>query len=323
MIGQIRCSLISVSAPAVQHILKADVSQLKWSGNLRNLINELKELLWERDRAYVARYTHGPKVDVSIKAERVNDDGVREEVRYLKIPLVPTRVTTLLSSSRDKVYTALNTYCITQKVVLGWRKKCIYFLPYSMTNEMLKAIEEANDYVRQARRIMDDYLSSPYFNKLNEILLSYGLIKHRLGLQSTDIGTVTYSLTPIVFDPEVLKDYVEPKLMEDVRRIIEQRKRSIVEEAVKVLRLRISEVAEQILKQKVTEMDVEQALEKLANLAEDVGLSAIKHSVIPKLRDEFTKAIEGGYVIDVKAVNSRVAAALKEVVVLAQAPAGA
>jgi len=319
MIGRIRCSLINVSAPATSHVMEFDVSALRWSGDLRNMLNELREAMRERDEEYAIRYIHGSKMDISIRHERVNHDtNVREEVRYLKVAMCPSRVNTLLSVARDKVYTALNTYCITQKIIVGNKRKCVYFLPFSSTNDMLSAIADANKMVREAQKILNEYVKSKHFDRINSILVKYKLLDEPLKTLQP-IPEITYSLTPIVFDPDVLREYIEPKLMADVERQIVGRKKAIVQEAIKLVQVRINQIVDSILKQKVNEMDVQQAINRLKALVDDVGLSNIPVLAreLDSLHDTFVQAIQNGYVFDTKEVGNRVTSLLKEVASMA------
>ncbi|MEM4301531.1 MAG: hypothetical protein QXQ70_03065 [Candidatus Caldarchaeum sp.] len=273
-------SIINIYAPAPLYRHSVDVSMLKWSGNLRNFINDLKELVRQMDEHYAERAIRGRNLQVNVKPVKVSGD--REELRTLDVPIVPSRVENILASVRKELYDGINSICpFVEKIDLGRKKRRIYFLPNSRVNDFLELVDACNRRVSEANNIIKDYVASQYFKTLNTILTQYGFEQVQT---IATVPKIRYSLLPVVLDPGIIIEYVDEKYRKDVERSILVEKKEILRSALEKIRQEIDAIVNIQIQPDKSLTTVTQKIAALENLAKDIGVADYLKQEIDRLR---------------------------------------
>lgn len=274
-------SIINIYAPAPLFRYTVDVSKLRWSGNLRNFLNELKELVREMDEHYAERAIRGRNLQVNVKPVKVSGDS--EELRTLDIPVAPSRVENILASVRKELYDGINTLCpFVEKIDVGRKKRRIYFLPNSRVNDFLELVENCNTRISEANNIIREYAQSNFFKDLNKILEKYGFA-HVKSIPS--VPKIRYSLLPVVLDPEIVIQYVDEKYRKEVERTVLAEKNEIVKSALEKIRHEINSVISMQISPDTALTTINQKMASLENLAKDIGVEEYLKEEIKKLKE--------------------------------------
>ena len=274
----LNCALLNVYPPAPLFRIAVDVTKLHWSHDLRQFINELKQLIITIDDKYRLKAGKGRSIDIEITPRKVHE----RELRYALIPSVPGRVESALGNIRGRLYSHINEHAIYVHITEAGRKiKKLYFLPFSSIGKFVEKVNMLNKQIDEINQLIKRYVDED-LPKINELLKRYGLET----IASVEkVKYISYDLMPIQLDIDVIKKYVSAEELKELEKAINEEKRKIIESAINNLKNRVKEIVS------IAVTNTSQAFEQLQNirrLAEDIGIASYISSQLDDLEQAIT-----------------------------------
>ena len=287
--------LISIYAIMPGYEAVFDISSMSWT-TLRSFLQELGEAVRERDAEWRERRSRGRSIKIFYK--RVRDPLTKKtrEIKYLKLITVPSRVLSILSLIKQGIYMDLiPTYC--EKLFLvatKGRRKVLYFLPAYNLEPFLQELKTYDEDIKEANQIINEYKNSKHLKTIQAILKKYG---YEPELEIPKVPKIRYDLAPLIFDPDLVKQWIENKeLVQEIEAKIKEKQKQIINKAVRKLRIEVNAVIETIRAEKFKPEAAEKALKRIEAIAESVGLESIVAPTVSQLR----QALENPPILDPK-----------------------
>ena len=271
-----------------------DCSHLTWQ-HYRDTIIKLQDLLAEIDEAYEEREGRGRSLGARYR--RISCGNRVSRKRVLQFIPYPNRFANILRNVRRKVYREINLTCmVLQRMEIGAYRHNVYLLPYPRAPAFMTFLEKQNKTMKKLNQRIEDFRATEWFRRIWETLENAGLNPYE-GLNGDPfLPEITVDLTPLRLDPTIIEEFVEEKYrqvfariseeekrgLEALKRELEKKRKELVVNAVEKLREQINSIVKQALAKKKLK-GVKKELERLRNLAVDVGLEAIASTVIEPL----------------------------------------
>lgn len=276
--------------------------------DLRQFLQELGEAIRERDEKYRERRSRGRALKIYYKRVREttpSGNPSTREIKLLHIKAVPARVLSILSKVKQEVYNnVIPRHCERLELIQAYgARRVIYFIPEYNLEPFIDSLKSLNQNIREANKILKEYAESPHLKRINNILRRYGFQPLP---EPEKVPPIEYDLAPLIFDPDVVKQWIENKeLVQTIEQKIKEKQRKIIEKAVERLKSRVNELIAQIRSEQFTEQAAKQAIKEISRIAETVGLQSI---IAPTLKHLET-SIEHPHQLDpkiAKQLNQRI-----------------
>jgi len=255
------------------------------------LIRELEDRLSEVDKSYAERAVKGR----SLKGRyRRHLSGLR--TRRLTFIPYPSRMVNVPGNLRRSLYQTVNRECLSlQRETLGRRHRVVYLLPFTRAPDFMLYVDRLNKQITALNKELETLRRTEVEDVL-KILDTYGVN----GETSVPTRLHGFSVNPrpIRLDPTIIEELVEQRykaqlvnLREEERRgyellrqELETQRRTLVIEAVNNLRDQLEAIASRIVgAKKINPAHAKTQLQRLKEIAESTGLTALAESVITPL----------------------------------------
>lgn len=320
--------LLSVSCPTEERLsVLLDATDLSWS-KYRNLIIRLEDELAEIDEAYKKRETRGR--GLRARHRRISYGKKVARHRRLKFMPYPSRFANILRKMRRDLYFYINRECMVLQIMqYGAFKRNVYILPYPRAAVFMAYLEELNKTIRDLNSQIVDYRETGYYTTVRRTLknadLNYAVLDSEVHLPK-----ISVDLTPLRLDPKIIEELVESRYkesfekiseeekrgLEALRRELENKRRDLIIKSIETLRDKTNEIVKKIVSSRKVK-GAKQELERLRNLATEVGLEAVATSVLTPLVDviehpEKAEEVFGTTMLS-EAVNGRIAGLISSI----------
>lgn len=286
--------LINVSSPdSMSLAINVDCTALRGDKYLA-LIRELEDALSRMDQSYTERSVRGRSLRGHYRRHLMGPSIMR--TRRLTFVPYPSKMINRPGNMRRNLYYELNANCLNlQRETIGRRHRVTYLLPYVRAPSMMLYIEGLN---REIRKINDEllHLKKQEVSKVLKILDKYG-VDGNIAIPER-LHEFSLNLRPVTLDPQIVEDLVEHKYKEQFDRLregekqglellqqeLDRQRRILVTEAIEKLRRQLESIASRFIgTKKFSPKQARQDLERLKEIAESTGLSALATTAIDPL----------------------------------------